>query len=82
MIYQPFFVRVPQKDLEREVRQKKYEDIKEFLKITYHQRAFHIRRTRIVVILHLAAVIKSSKRLIRSRLKNIEKWSFKLPDTN
>ena len=75
-------MRVPQKDSEREVRQKKYEDIKEFLKIIYHQRAFHIRRTRIAVILHLAEIIKSSKRLIRSRLKNIEKWSFKLPDAN
>ena len=75
-------MRVPQKDSEREDRQKKYEDIKEFFKIIYHQRAFHIRRTRVVVILHLAAVIKSSKRLIRSHLKNIEKWSFKLPDAN
>ena len=82
MIYQPFFVRVPQKDSERQDWQKKYENIKEFFKIIYHQRAFHIRQTRIAVILHLAAIIKSSKRLIRSRLKNIENGSFKLPDAN
>ena len=50
-------------------------DITEIFKIIDHAE-FHIRLTRIVVIIHLAAVSKSSKRLIQRHLKKIEKWSL------